>query len=155
MKILFVCLGNICRSPLAEGILRDKAKRKNLDVLIDSAGTGSWHAGENPDPRAVVTAGQFGIDISNLVARQFTKKDFDTFDKIYVMDSSNYHDVKRLAQREEHLLKVDYFLNLTFPGKNKEVPDPWHGGAQGFVTVFKMLDSACEILITKIEKNNL
>jgi len=151
MKVLFVCLGNICRSPLAEGLLRDKIRKKNLPVEMDSAGTGGWHAGENPDPRAVATARKFGVDISGLVARQFSADDFLRFDKIYVMDKANYRDVLSLAKEESHRAKVDFFLNVTSPGSNADVPDPWYGGADGFVSVYKMLDEAAEALVAKIE----
>jgi protein-tyrosine phosphatase len=154
MRILFVCLGNICRSPLAEGIFREKVRKKKLDILTDSAGTGSWHAGEHPDPRAIVTAKKFGVDISDLIARQFTAKDFDTFDKIYVMDGSNYSDVIALAARKEQKEKVDFFLNVTQPGKNSDVPDPWYGGPEGFVHVFKLLEEACDKLILELEKSH-
>src|SRR6478672_6815898 len=108
MKILMVCLGNICRSPMAEGILRKKAESKGLKVIVDSAGTGAWHAGENPDKRAVLAARRFGVDISKLVARQFHVSDFDDFDRIYVMDGNNYTDVLDLTRHEKDRLKVDY-----------------------------------------------
>jgi len=153
MKILFVCLGNICRSPLAEGIFRDKISKNKLAVETDSAGTGSWHAGENPDPRAVATAKKFGVDISRLVARQFSVDDFTRFDRIYVMDKSNYRDVMALAKETGHKEKVDFFLNVSHPGRNKDVPDPWYGGSEGFVEVYKMLELACEELLAKIEKD--
>ena len=149
MKILLVCLGNICRSAMAEGILLDKIKKAKLDIKVDSAGTGCWHAGENPDPRAIATAKKFGVDISKLVARQFTEDDFENFDKIFVMDRSNHRDVLELTDSKEHHNKVDFFLNLVSPGKNLDVPDPWYGGPEGFVYVFKMLDEACEQIILK------
>ena len=146
MKILFVCLGNICRSPLAEGIFRDKAGKLKLDVEIDSAGTGAWHAGENPDPRAVATARKFGVDISKLVARQFISTDLDRFDRVYVMDRSNYSDVLARAKNKEHEGKVELLLNVLHPGKNRDVPDPWYGGAEGFTEVYKLIDAACDKL---------
>ena len=152
MKILFVCLGNICRSPLAEGIFRDMAGKKKIKVDIDSAGTGAWHAGENPDPRAIATAKKFGVDISGLVARQFSPDDFDHFDKIYVMDRSNYKDVMSLARKEHHGEKVDLFLNLLHPGKNRDVPDPWYGGPEGFTEVYRLLESACEKLAEQLHR---
>jgi len=152
LKILFVCLGNICRSPLAEGIFRDKIRKKSLSVEIDSAGTGAWHAGENPDRRAVATAKKFGVDISALVARQFTADDFHRFDKIYVMDKSNYRDVLSLAKEEAHRKKVEYLLHALDVRRNTDVPDPWYGGDDGFVEVFQLLDEACDALVAKIEK---
>lgn len=153
MKILFVCLGNICRSPIADGILRAKAKREKLNITVDSAGTSSWHHGENPDPRAIACARKFGVDISQLVARPFSKKDFNEFDKIYVMDSSNYQDVLRLAENSDDEAKVEMVLNLIEPGKNKSVPDPYYGGDEGFDEVFKMLDKACEEIIGRMVRS--
>ncbi len=146
-----VCLGNICRSPLADGILRFKAKHENLDWIIDSAGTSHWHQGENPDARATTCAKKYGVDISGLVARQFTKNDFDEFDKIYAMDTSNYRDVLKLAADEADKQKVEMILNLVEPGKNKSVPDPYFGGEDGFDEVYKMLDEACEKIIEQLK----
>ena len=146
-----VCLGNICRSPLADGILRFKAKRENLDWVIDSAGTYSGHQGENPDPRAIAVAKKYGVDISYLVARPFSKMDFDEFDKIYVMDSSNYRDVLKLASDELDEQKVEMIMNVVNPGNNQPVPDPYFGGDEGFDEVFKMLDKACEKIIQQLK----
>src|SRR5689334_17375007 len=109
MKILMVCLGNICRSPMAEGILRKMAEARGINLTVDSAGTGGWHVGEHPDKRAVLTARKFDIDISRLTGRQFdAANDFDSFDRIYVMDASNYKDVLKMARNESDRLKVDY-----------------------------------------------
>ncbi len=146
-----VCLGNICRSPLADGILRFKAKCENLDWVIDSAGTYSGHQGENPDPRAIAIAKKYGVDISSLVARPFSKKDFDEFDKIYVMDSSNYRDVLKLAVDEAYEQKVEMIMNVVRPGKNQPVQDPYFGGDEGFDAVYKMLDEACEKIIHQLK----
>lgn len=145
-----VCLGNICRSPLADGILRFKAKRENLDWIIDSAGTYAGHKGENPDPRAIKCAKKFGVDISYLVARPFSKKDFDSFDKIYVMDSSNYRDVLKLAADEADKQKVEMIMNVVNPGKYQAVPDPYWGEDEDFDAVYKMLDEACENIIHQL-----
>lgn len=150
MKILMVCLGNICRSPMADGILRFKVKQNNLNVTVDSAGTSSWHQGENPDERATATAKKYGVDISTLTARQFSKSDFDDFDKIYVMDSSNYRDVVALAATEDDKDKVEMIMNVVHPGKNQSVPDPYFGGDEGFDKVFKMLDEACDEIIRQL-----
>src|SRR5699024_7045873 len=147
-KILMVCLGNICRSPLAEGILASKVDTDK--VLVDSAGTSNWHVGKQPDPRSIEVAEQFGIDISHQKARQFSVSDFDTFDKIYVMDNSNYENVIALARNEEDKKKVERILNEVSPGKNLEVPDPYYGGDSGFIKVYKMLDEAFEIVAEKL-----
>lgn len=136
VKILMVCLGNICRSPLAEGILRSKL---DSNFIIDSAGTGGWHAGESPDKRSIETAKQYNIDISNQRARKFSIADFDLFDYIYVMDKSNYKDVINLAPDEAAKAKVALIL-----GNSKEVPDPYYGGQEGFENVYYLLDQACE-----------
>jgi protein-tyrosine phosphatase len=153
MKILMVCLGNICRSPMAEGILRKKAEAANLKLIIDSAGTGDWHVGEHPDRRAVQTAGKFGVNISKLVARHFSESDFDDFDRIYVMDRSNYYAVLDQARTEEDKSKVDFLLNADQPGSNREVPDPYYGGSDGFDRVFTMMDNACNAIIEEIAKS--
>ena len=135
MKILFVCLGNICRSPLAEGIFR----HINTDIIVDSAGTSNYHIGKSPDARMIDTAKSFDIDISKLSARQFTTDDLDNFDKIFVMDSENYKNVVSLAKDKSQIDKVQYTLS-----DQKDVPDPYFGGQQGFVRVYEMLYNACQ-----------
>lgn len=142
-----VCLGNICRSPLAEGIL--KSKVNSQEVFVDSAGTGDYHVGHGPDPRSVSVASQNQMDITSQRGRQFSVQDFDEFDKIYVMDMSNYHNVLSLARNESDRKKVDLILNEVFPGENVEVPDPHQGDDNGFTRVHKMLDEACEIIAEK------
>lgn len=148
-KILFVCLGNICRSPLAEGIMLKIAKEKQLSLTIDSAGTANHHVGEQPDKRSIANAKKHHVDLSPLKARQFNENDFDAFDKIYIMDKSNLKNVLALAQTDEHKQKVDLFLNELYPLQNKEVPDPYHGGEQGFEEVFQMVYKTCEIIAEK------
>lgn len=147
MKILVVCLGNICRSPLAEGILLHMVAEKKLKLTIDSAGTSNYHIGEAPDARTVANAKKHKIDLSPLRARQFTVKDFDAFDKIFVMDKSNLQNVLKLARNESDKQKVDLFLNISHPNQNMEVPDPYFGGDAGFENVFQMVWKASEILI--------
>lgn len=137
-----VCLGNICRSPLAEEILKSKVDSDK--VYVDSAGTGHWHAGEAPDSRSIEIAKKHNLDISYQRARQFQPEDFDTFDIIYVMDNSNKDDVLSMAKTEEHRKKVRLILDEIFPGENVDVPDPYYGGSTGFENVFTMLDEACE-----------
>lgn len=154
MSYLMVCLGNICRSPLAEGILRDKAERLNLDIRIDSAGTSNYHIGQHPDNRTVLNAKQHGIDISKLKGRQFQVEDFDKFDTIFVMDSSNYSDVISLARSENDIRKVEMILNRVYPNSNMAVPDPYFGGEQGFETVFILLEKACDAIARSMEITN-
>lgn len=149
-----VCLGNICRSPLAEGILRDKAEKLNLDISIDSAGTSNYHIGQHPDNRTVLNAKQHGIDISKLKGRQFQVDDFDKFDTIFVMDSSNYSDVISLARNENDKRKVELILNRVYPNSNMAVPDPYFGGEQGFETVFILLEKACDVIAHSMEITN-
>jgi protein-tyrosine phosphatase len=152
MKILFVCLGNICRSPMAEGILKKKFKERGIAGTIHSAGFEPYHEGQHPDPRSVATAGKHDIDISGKVARLFTVEDFDRYDRILVMDAMNHADVMRVARDEHDRRKVDYLLNLVEEGKNDEVPDPYYGGAGGFDRVYAMMEAACERLVEGIEK---
>lgn len=149
-KVLMVCLGNICRSPLAEGILTSKVDKNK--VIVDSAGTSDWHIGKAPDPRSIAIAKEFGIDITQQKARQFTTADFDAFDKIYVMDKSNYQNVIALARNEADKQKVQLLLNVLTPGENLEVPDPYYGGDDGFTEVYKMLDEAFDVVVTDLLK---
>ena len=149
MKILMVCLGNICRSPLAEGILRHKIKEAGLDWEVQSAGTGSWHIGEAPDPRSQKIAKINGIDISKQKAQKFSQKHFSEFDRIYTMDSSNYRDVVNMAINEEDKNKVELIMNLVEPGKNKAVPDPYYDDDL-YATVYEMLDKACEEIMKEL-----
>lgn len=149
MKILMVCLGNICRSPLAEGILQQLITQHQLPWLVNSAGTANYHLGEPPHVSSIKVAKQNGIDISQQKCRQFTATDCTVFDKIYVMDSSNYIDVKRMAGPLFDATKVDLILNEIYPTKNKNVPDPWYGTQKDFEEVFAMLYKACEQIIEK------
>ncbi len=146
MRILMVCLGNICRSPLAQGILERKVAAQGLDWEIESAGTGSWHIGEQPDPRSVYTAGQHGLDISAQRARQFGRQDLKDFDLILAMDQSNYRDILRLAQSPAEAKKVKKILDYTSDENGGDVPDPYWDD-DGFEKVYQMLDQACDALI--------
>lgn len=147
MKILVVCLGNICRSPLAEGILLHLVSEKKLPLLIDSAGTSNYHINQAPDARTVANAKKHNIDLNSLRARQFSQNDFDEFDKIYVMDKSNLQNVLSLARNENDKQKVDLFLNISYPKQNMEVPDPYFGGEAGFENVFKLIWDTSEKLV--------
>ncbi|MFA9189029.1 low molecular weight protein-tyrosine-phosphatase [Flavobacterium sp. FBOR7N2.3] len=149
VKILMVCLGNICRSPLAEGILASKLPQDKFTV--DSAGTGSWHIGKSPDSRSIAIAKKYLLDISNQKGRQFTTADFDTFDYIYVMDNSNYDDVIDLAKNETQKAKVQIILNELYPNENVDVPDPYYGIENGFEMVYQMLDQACDNIAAKLK----
>lgn len=147
-KILMVCLGNICRSPLAEGILKSKL---NSDFFfIDSAGTAAYHTGELPDPRSIAIAKKNGIDISDQRARKFITNDFNEFDLIYAMDTENFQNICDMAKNESELLKVKMILNEINPSKNLSVPDPYYGGSHGFENVYELLDKACDIIIKKL-----
>ncbi len=154
MKILMVCLGNICRSPLADGLLKAKIEARQLTDIVDSAGTSSFHAGEKPDARMIATANSYGVSLSHLRARGFETKDFDLFDRIFVMDQSNLQNVLKLSRTEADRNKVDLLLNLSHPGKNLEVPDPYYGGDEGFHAVYKMVDEATDVLIKQLEEND-
>lgn len=150
MNILMVCLGNICRSPLAEGIMKEKAKKYKLQINVDSAGTAAYHTGEQPDPRSMEVALKNGIDISGQRARKFKGDDFDRFDIIFAMDDSNYSDLIAQAQTSEDKERVEMILNKIYPGEDKSVPDPYFGGKDGFDKVFAMLDQACEKIAIEV-----
>lgn len=151
MKILMVCLGNICRSPMAEGILRKKIQAEGLDIEIDSCGTAAYHVGDSPDRRAQQTIRNHGHDISNLRGRQFETKDFDRFDLIYTMDEENYKNILRLARNEEEKKKVQMIMNMVYPNENIAVPDPYYGGLNGFEETYKMLDLACDKIVDLVK----
>lgn len=148
MNLLFVCLGNICRSPLADGIMRDLVKKNNLNWKVDSAGTANYHVGEHPDTRAQKIAKKFGVDISGLVGRQFTTNDFDEFDHIFAMDAQNYQDILKLARNETDKAKVELFLNRLEPGMNRGVRDPWFDDAL-FEPVFREIEKTCILIVRK------
>ena len=141
MKILMVCLGNICRSPMAEGIMRKLGGDK---IEVDSAGTAGYHIGSQPDKRMIATAFEHGIDISNLTARQFQADDFDLFDVIFAMDSSNYRDIISLAKNDIDKQKVKMML------ENGYVPDPYYGGDEGFEHVYQLLHESCRKFLENI-----
>jgi len=149
MKILMVCLGNICRSPLAEGILQQKARAAGLDWTIDSAGTNGYHTGEAPHRLSQKVALANGIDISKQKARQFLTADLQRFDKIYAMAGDVIDEMKWIAGNQYNGQKVDLLLNELYPGRNKDVPDPWYGPEPGYHHVFDLIDKACDKIIEK------
>ena len=144
-----VCLGNICRSPLAEGILQSKLDSSK--VYVDSAGTAGYHVGNQPDPRSIEVARKNGIDISLQRCRKFTETDFSNFDFIYVMDKGNYGDILSLAKNDAEKNKVKLLLSEISIDTN-EVPDPYYGGVNGFEKVYHMIDKACEVIASKLKQ---
>lgn len=145
-----VCLGNICRSPLAEGIL--KSKLDTTKYIVESCGTSSYHIGSKPDQRSIAIAKKYGIDITNQRAAQFIPDYFETFDHIYAMDNSNYQNIVKLTNSNHKQNKVKLILNELSPESNLDVPDPYYGGEQGFEDVYQMLNKACDIIVNKLEK---
>ncbi len=149
MKILMVCLGNICRSPLAEGILQHKAAHLGLAWKVDSAGTTGHCIGTGPHALSQKIARLNGIDISGQQCRQFRKEDMDLYDRIYVMDSDNYREVKRISGEGWKPDKVSLLLDELYPGSNREVPDPWYGTEKDYHAVFEMVSKACDKIIMR------
>ena len=152
MKILMVCLGNICRSPLAEGILQEKIKKAGLDWEVDSASTNGLHVGEAPHPLSQKVAKMNGIDISRQRSRKFVAEDFARFDKIYAMAADVMQEMKRIAKKHFDPAKADLLMNEVFPGKNMDIPDPWSGPESGYHEVYKMIDEACNHLFAPNNK---
>jgi protein-tyrosine phosphatase len=145
-----VCLGNICRSPIADGLLLRKIKEQNLDAQVDSAGTANYHIGKAPDSRMIQTAAAHGTPIEFLRARQFSNQDFENFDHILVMDQSNFENVIRLAQNADDRKKVQFLLDYLYPNQKVAVPDPYYGGLEDFEKVYQLVDSATDALIQKL-----
>ncbi len=153
MKVLMVCLGNICRSPLAEGVMRKLAQEKGLDIEVDSCGTEAYHVDEHPDPRSILTAKKHGIDISNLKGRVFTSNDFKSFDRIFVMDTQNYKDIVGKAPTRDDIDKVQLMMSQLYPNEKINVPDPYYRDLDAFEEVYQMLYSACELFLSKVPVN--
>jgi protein-tyrosine phosphatase len=149
MKILMVCLGNICRSPLAEGILQEKAFKAGLNWSVESAGTNGYHTGEPPHHLSIKVASLNGINIQQQRSRKFVAEDFERFDKIYAMAEDVMDDMKRIAKHKFDAKKADLLLNELFPQQNKEVPDPWYGPEKGYHEVYELIDKACETIVSR------
>lgn len=152
IKVLMVCLGNICRSPMADGLLRKKVEQEQLNVLVDSAGTSALHVGEKPDRRMREIAKRLNTPIDGLRARQFVGSDFEEFDWIYVMDESNCQNVLQLARTDRDRAKVKLILNEVKPEQNIPVPDPYYGGDDGFIHVYELLDEATDEILKKLKQ---
>lgn len=150
-----VCLGNICRSPLAEGILQDKARKAGLNWTVESAGTNGYHTGEPPHHLSIKVAKENGIDISKQRSRRFMADDFEQFDLIYAMATDVLDDIKRISRDKFDATKVDLFLNGQYPGQDREVPDPWYGPEQGYHEVFAIIDEACDSILKNIQTRDL
>ncbi|MBS1741768.1 MAG: low molecular weight phosphotyrosine protein phosphatase [Bacteroidetes bacterium] len=144
-----VCLGNICRSPLAEGIMREKISRLGLNWEVDSAGTNGFHVGENPHPLSQKVAKLNGIDISRQVARKFTKHDFESFDRIYVMAADVLQEMKSILGNNISNEKIEFFLNDLYPQQQMDVPDPWYGTEPGYHEVYALIEKGCDAIIEK------
>lgn len=149
MKILMVCLGNICRSPLAEGVLKHKALQAGLHWTVESAGTNGYHTGEAPHRFSQKVALLNGIDICGQRARQFVKEDMDRYDKIYAMADDVLDDIKRIARNKYDASKVDFFLNELHAAENRSVPDPWYGVEPGFHEVYNIINECCDAIIER------
>ena len=147
MKILMVCLGNICRSPIAEGILQEKCKAAGLNWLVDSAGTNGYHDGERPHPTSQMVCKLNGVDISNQRSRSFLKQDFDEFDLIIPMAGDVMREIQYMAREKYDQNKVKLLLNYSFPGSDLDVPDPWARSEAAFHEVYSLIEQACEALI--------
>jgi low molecular weight protein-tyrosine phosphatase len=149
MKILMVCLGNICRSPLAEGILQDKALKAGLTWSVESAGTNGYQIGEPPHPLSQKVARMNGIDISQQRVRRFIAEDFEVYDKIYALAEDVIENMRLIAKNKFDASKADLLMNELYPGKNMDVPDPYYGSETGYHKAYKMIDEACNVLISK------
>ena len=152
LKILTVCLGNICRSPIAEELLRKSCNDLDLDVFVDSAGTANYHVGAPPDVRMIQTAKQFDCDISTLRARQFQRQDFERFDYIFTMDESNKSNVLKLATSKEQESKVFDFQQFAEIKSPDFVPDPYYGTARDFTETFRIVDESAQRIAAKLKK---
>jgi protein-tyrosine phosphatase len=150
-----VCLGNICRSPLAEGILQDKAFRAGLSWSVESAGTNGYHTGDPPHHLSQKVAKIHGIDISRQRSRRFVPEDFETYDKIYAMAGDVIDDIRHIAKKRFNPAKIDLLMNELYPGRNFDIPDPWYHEEPAYHDVYKILDEVCDKIIRKYSINNI
>lgn len=153
MNILMVCLGNICRSPLAEGILQHKADKAGLEWKVDSAGTNGYHVGEAPHKLSQKIAKLKGLDISRQCARRFKADDFEKYDKIYAMAGDVIDEMKWIAGDQYDALKVELLMNELHPGQNEDIPDPWYGTEPSYHTTYELIDKATDALISKYKNS--
>jgi protein-tyrosine phosphatase len=152
VKILMVCLGNICRSPIAEGVMRQKIEEYGLDAQVNSCGTASYHIGETPDYRGIQTMHNYGIDISQHQGQQFAVTDFDAYDLIFAMDTNNYSNLVAKARNNNDKEKIKLLMDETHPGQQKVVPDPYYGGLEDFEETYSLVEDACEHLAKRLSK---
>ena len=152
MKILMVCLGNICRSPLAEGILQEKAWKAGLNWSVESAGTNGYHTGEAPHHLSIKVAGRNGIDISKQKSRRFCATDLEQYDIIYAMAADVLEEMKRISKNKFDGKRVELFLNESYPGENRDVPDPWYGPEAGYHEVYDIISDTCDHIVKKYSK---
>ena len=150
MRILMACLGNICRSPMAEGIMRQKIEKYGLNAEVDSCGTANYHVGDSPDKRGIQTLKNYDIDISQHQGRQFQVSDFDSYDFIFAMDASNFSNLIALARNQKDVEKIKLLLDEIYPGEQKIVPDPYYGGIEDFEDTYILLENACEHLAKRL-----
>ena len=157
VKVLFVCMGNICRSPTAHGVFRALVQRERLDdnISIDSAGTHAYHVGSPPDRRAAATAASRGVDLSDLVARRVETEDFEVFDYLLAMDQENFLSLSEMCPDDQHIEKVHMFMDFAPHMRTREVPDPYYGGAAGFERVYDLVEAASEALLEDIRRRHL
>jgi protein-tyrosine phosphatase len=149
MKILMVCLGNICRSPIAEGVMQQLIDQHQLDWQVDSAGTNGLHTGEPPHKHSTAVCKQHGIDISHQISAKFTRADFDHYDIIYAMANDVYNNILLCANNHTQMQKVQLFLDELYPNQNKDVTDPWYGGPEGYLPVYLQIQDCCKAIVDK------